>query len=144
MTKFNPERCAAILESIKNRLPYAVAARAAGVSDNKLYAWLRRGLADLELEIDSPKAQFAVALNKIEHDKIKEHMDAIALAPERWQAHAWILERRWWREFSPNGPLKDLQKIIERLETEGQIKQGQLDEEVSEVKNEKVKKERGM
>jgi hypothetical protein len=138
--KFNQERCDAILKSISDRIPNKYAARAAGVSENKLYKWLNQGLADLENDLATPKAKFCIEFSKIEQKIIKGHLDAIKGSPERWQAHAWILERRYWRDFSPNGPLTQLAKRIEQMELSAELKE-ELNGEIKGVKKEQTPKE---
>jgi hypothetical protein len=48
--------------------------------------------------------------------KVRQHMDIIADRPERWQADAWILERRWYKYFSPNANLNELNERVTNLE----------------------------
>lgn len=115
MTKFSDERCAAILKSISNRVPYKLAAQANGICEDTLYDWLKRGLNDSEAGKDTKHARFSESLKKIEEQTLIGHLDKINNAVDRWQAHAWILERRWWWMFSANAALVEMDKRIERL-----------------------------
>ena len=118
--KFTPERRQAILESIADRIPYEIAAEANGICEETLYAWIRDGRADLKEGIDSEHAQFSEAIKKTEQEKIREHLDSIRSKPERWQADAWILERRWWKYFSPSAAIIEFNQRLEKMEEKSQ------------------------
>jgi hypothetical protein len=47
---------------------------------------------------------------------MRSHLDTIKEKPERWQADAWILERRWWKQFSPNAAVVEFEKRLKLLE----------------------------
>ena len=115
-TKLTPERKKSILEAIANRIPYEFAAESNGISEETLYAWIRDGIADRDAGIESEVSKFSEELKAVEAKKIKQHLDLINEMPERWQAQAWILERRWWKYFSQNGVLNELYKRLEKLE----------------------------
>ena len=48
--------------------------------------------------------------------KVMEHTDMIAAKPERWQADAWLLERRWPKHFGANAQVNELNERLARLE----------------------------
>jgi len=116
--KFTPERRQAILDDISHRIPYEFAAEANGICEDTLYEWLKRGFIDKKIGIESEYAIFSEDLKKIERNKIREHLECINSNPERWQAQAWILERRWWKQFSPNAAVLDFNKRLDRMEAE--------------------------
>jgi hypothetical protein len=117
--KFTPERRAAILASIANKIPYELAAQANGICERTLYYWLEQGLDDQEKDIKSDYAQFLQDLKNTEQEKIRKLLDVIESQPERWQATAWILERRWWKFFSPNAAVIEFNRKLEQLERQG-------------------------
>jgi len=47
---------------------------------------------------------------------MREHSDMIAAKPERWQADAWLLERRWPKHYGPNAQLNELNQRLSRIE----------------------------
>jgi hypothetical protein len=47
--------------------------------------------------------------------KVMEHTDMIAAKPERWQADAWLLERRWPKHFGNNVLLKELNERMNQM-----------------------------
>ena len=114
-SKFTPERCAKIVESISNRIPYKLAAEANGICETTLYAWVEEGLKDKDNGIDSEKAQFSEAIKNAEQKRINEHLQCIAQNPERWQAQAWILERRWRQYFGANAELIEFQRQLDEM-----------------------------
>lgn len=116
-TKFTPERCADIISAISRRAPYQLAAEANGISERTLFYWLEEGIRDLDKNIDSEHAAFLQSIKKAEMQKIMEHTDMIAAKPERWQADAWLLERRWPKHFGANAQVNELNERLARLET---------------------------
>jgi transposase-like protein len=128
---FTPERREAILLSISKRIPYEIAAESNGISERRLYQWIKQGRKDLDNGKCSEHAQFAQAIKKIEEEKMLEHLTVIQAMPERWQAHAWMLERRWWKYFSPNAALVEFNKRLDEMEDSSQ---GESDDEVNDCK----------
>ncbi|HHT9109552.1 MAG TPA: hypothetical protein ACFYDZ_00165 [Candidatus Brocadiaceae bacterium] len=118
-SKFTPERRSAIVDAISHRIPYEYAALANGIAEKTLYLWLELGREHQEAGIDSDYSFFLQDIKRAEMQRIREHSDMIAAKPERWQADAWILERRWHKHFGPNAQLNELNKRLEMLETEG-------------------------
>lgn len=124
--KFTPERRAAILDAIGKRIPYILAAEANGICEDTLYDWLKQGRRDQNKGIDSEYARFSESIKKIELEKMHEHLECIKNKPERWQADAWLLERRWWQHFSPNAAVLEFDKRLRKMEDD---KQGALENE---------------
>lgn len=118
-TKFTPERCADIISAISRRAPYQYAAEANGISERCLFYWLEEGARDLDNNVDSDFARFLQSIKRVEMQKIMEHTDMIAAKPERWQADAWLLERRWPKHFGANAQVNELNERLARLEGEG-------------------------
>ena len=116
-TKFTPERCADIISAISRRAPYQLAAEANGISERTLFYWLEEGVRDLEANVDSEYAAFLQSIKRAEMQKVMEHTDMIAAKPERWQADAWLLERRWPKHFGANAQVNELNERLSRLET---------------------------
>lgn len=117
-TKFTPERCADIISAISRRAPYQLAAEANGISERTLYSWLDEGARDLDNNIESEYAEFLQAIKRAEMQKVMEHTDMIAAKPERWQADAWLLERRWHKHFGANAQVNELNHRLSKLEGE--------------------------
>lgn len=117
-SKFTPERCADIISAVSKRVPYQLAAEANGISERTLFNWLEEGAKDLDANIDSEFARFLQSIKRAEMQKVMEHTDIIAARPERWQADAWLLERRWYKYFGASVPVIELNERLERLEGE--------------------------
>ena len=115
-SKFTSERCAAIVDAIRNRIPYEYAAEANGICEDTLYEWLRIAKADRKAGIDSEYTKFSEDIKRAEMTRMREHSDIIAARPERWQADAWILERRWPKLYGPNAQLNELNQRLAKLE----------------------------
>jgi len=120
-SKFTPERRASIIDAISHRIPYEMAAEAHGISVETLYDWLRTAKNHRDQGIESDYTLFSEALKSTEMNKVKEHNEKIASNVDRWQADAWILERRWHKHYSPNAQLNEMnQKLDKLLESEPQ------------------------
>ena len=117
-SKFTPERCSDIIAAISRRVPYQLAAEANGITERTFYFWLELGAKHFDEEIDSEFANFFQSIKKAEMQKVIEHTDMIAAKPERWQADAWLLERRWHRYFSSSAPVMELNERLGKLEGE--------------------------
>jgi hypothetical protein len=114
-SKFTPERRAEIISAISRRAPYQMAAEANGITERCLYYWLDQGANDLDDGIDSEYAEFFQSIKRAEMQKVMEHTDMIAAKPERWQADAWLLERRWPKHFGNNVLLKELNERMNQM-----------------------------
>ncbi len=114
-SKFTEERRNSIVDAISHRIPYEMAAEANGISLETLYAWLRTGKEHRDQGIDSDYTIFSESLKRSEMQKVREHTDMIAAKPERWQADAWLLERRWHKYFSSNAQLGELNYKLDKL-----------------------------
>lgn len=114
-SKFTEKRRNDIIDAISHRIPYELAAEANGISLSTLYEWFKIGREHQEQGIDSEYTVFSEALKRAEMQKVREHCDMIAAKPERWQADAWLLERRWHKHFSSNAQLGELNQKLDQL-----------------------------
>ena len=115
-TKFTPERRGAIIDAIAHRIPYEYAAEANGICEATLHDWLNTAKAHRLQGIESDYTQFSEAIKRAEMTRMREHSDMIAAKPERWQADAWLLERRWPKHYGPNSQLNEMNQRLSRLE----------------------------
>jgi hypothetical protein len=114
-SKFTEKRRNDIIDAISHRIPYEMAAEANGICLDTLYEWLKIGRNHQREGIDSDYAIFSEALKRAEMQKVRDHCDMIAAKPERWQADAWLLERRWHKHFSANAQLGELNTKMDKL-----------------------------
>jgi transposase-like protein len=128
-TLFTKERRDALIDAIRHRIPYELAAEANGICEETLYAWLRQGRREKAQGLNTDYVIFSEDIKRAEMTKVREHLDMISAKPERWQADAWILERRWYKYFGPNAQLNELNKRMDKLEMDGHS--GLTDEEES-------------
>ncbi len=123
-------RAIAIIDDIYHRVPYVVAAEANGICEDTLYRWIKEGARDRRAGLDTPLSRFSEGVKKAEQKRIKEHLNQIANKPERWQADAWILERRWWKHFSQNAALLEMNRKMDAfMESQGNGKAEEMDSE---------------
>ena len=115
-SKFTKERCDAIIDAISHRIPYELAAEANGICEDTLYEWLKTGRNHQKAGISSEYSIFSESLKRAEMQKLRQHCDIIAERPERWQADAWLLERRWHKYYSPQASVIELNQRMGKIE----------------------------
>ncbi len=113
---FTKETCDAIIDAISHRVPYEYAAEGNGICESTLYDWIRTGQNDMANGVDSDYAKFSKAIKRAEMTKIRQHSDIIAERPERWQADAWLLERRYAKHYGANAQVNELARRLDKLE----------------------------
>lgn len=107
----NKDACLHVVEAIKLGNTFTSAARAGGVSPRSVYGWLQRGR---EIR-DSRESNPDFAINEFDDDYVwfleqvedaEAHCQMLLMSriheagEDKWQANAWILERRWPHEYS--------------------------------------------
>jgi hypothetical protein len=113
-----PEKTKPILDSISKRVPYKLAAQANGIHESTFYNWMNRGEADLKNGIKSNEASFFESVKNVEQQRVIEHNDCINSMPERWQAQAWILGKRWHEFYSDNAAIVQLNEKLDAMRRE--------------------------
>lgn len=117
-TKFTPERREVILYAISRGMTYSLSAQSAGISYSGYLGWMKRGEAEVEADekwhelpaderIGDPPVIteygiFYLDVKKAESDAVQRWVDRIQDAAEddkHWHAAAWMLERRYPREY---------------------------------------------
>ena len=108
-TLLDDEKLETIVEALRNGTAAAHAIRAAGVAKSTYYSWLTRGREERDrrnagLKPDTkeePFLDFLDATEKAEAEGAALHMQNIAQTALNgtWQASAWILERRFPRDY---------------------------------------------
>lgn len=115
---FSPELCESIIADVKKAIPYHLAAEANGIHANTLGYWLRQGKADLENNESTEKAQFYCNVKKAIKEVLDELLAKIRVGGNGWQGSAWILERRWWKDWSSKVADLDFNERLTKLENE--------------------------
>ncbi len=124
-SKFTEERRNAIIDAISHRIPYEYAAEANGICEDTLYDWLNTAKAHRRQGIDSDYTIFSEGIKRAEMQRMREHSDMIAAKPERWQADAWLLERRWPKHYGPNAQLNEMNAKLDKLKNGDQGRDAQ-------------------
>jgi hypothetical protein len=111
-TKFTPETVHTLLSGIRAGLPYRLAAEAAGISETTFTEWqagrLPRG-ADRAL-----KASFPGQLTRARGESALRLSGLISrAATDDWRAAAWLLERRFPKDFTRDASLYERLDALE-------------------------------
>jgi hypothetical protein len=118
-TKFTRKTIDLLLAGIRNGLPYELAAEAAGIGRSTFYNWQRgafpRG-ADKVL-----KVEFLDALTRARGESAFRLAGLInRAATGDWRAAAWMLERRFPKDFAKDADLYERLEAIEASLQDGQ------------------------
>jgi hypothetical protein len=95
-TKLTEQTKQILLDSIAAGMPYKLACLRAGISEDTLVAWRKKGAEGRE-----PYASFVRELQTAEGDAVfmrLQHIEGAAMNGQ-WQASAWLLERRYPQFF---------------------------------------------
>ena len=114
--KFDQPTTEAILQDLRDEVPYQYAAESNGVAFRTFTKWVEYGIRDLEEGKESNFAQFVLAVRQIEKERIKRHVKNIRSEQKSHRGSEWILERAFWKQFSSKAVEIDLNERISKLE----------------------------
>lgn len=101
--KISKERIDAILKDIADDSTRYHASEANGIEYTTFYWWIKQGQCDLKHnKQDTLHAYLVKALRKIEQEDIKIEIKKIKNNKTGHKGAEWILERRYWKQFSNN------------------------------------------
>lgn len=128
-SKFTPANCKIILEMVEVGAPALLAPTAAGVSYPTFREWIVQGEDDAAAGRKTALAEFSEQVKKAEARMVKSRLEIIKKAAkangDRWQAAAWMLERRFPQLFSltqrhehsgPEGGAIPVKRTVDRIE----------------------------
>lgn len=110
------KKCAdAIVKDLREGSHHKYAAMANGITERIFYIWVKQGIIDVELELDTLPAYFAKELANMKQDEIKKCRKNILESEKGHRGAEWTLEHAYWRQFSSNVSVIELAKEIEEL-----------------------------
>ena len=131
-TKFTEETKEKLLIAIRKGAPYELACNYAGITYSCFKLWRNKAEDDQIPEFLS----FFAKLKEAEGHTALMWLDKIDKAmTDAWQAAAWKLERRYYKHFSNNAPLIEMNERMKKMEQliesqrNGAISHGQEAEE---------------
>lgn len=114
--KFDLPTTEAILQDLRDEVPYKFAAESNGIALSTLQIWIENGLRDIrEGKKETNYAQFLVSVRKIEKDRVKRHLSNIGSDGKSHRGSEWILERSFWKQFGKAAEI-ELNERVEKLE----------------------------
>lgn len=113
--KITPEIRDIILEGISKNLPYKMAAWLAKIHERTLFRWLEKGANEIEDGLITDYTELCQSIKALEAKKAAEHLDSVQDQSERWQARAWILERRWREFFTEKSTEIEFREELDKL-----------------------------
>jgi len=115
--KFDKPTTEAILQDLRDEVPYKYAAESNGVALSTLMSWIQYGERDIkEGKENSNYAQFLSSIRKIEKERIKRHLSNINSNEKSHRGSEWTLERSFWKHFSSKTSELELNERVENLE----------------------------
>lgn len=115
-TKFLPDKIDDILDKIGKYIPYKKACLANGVSEKSFYLWIAKGEKDIFEQLDTEHAKFVMKLNNIEAHRIAYNIARLQDSENGHKGAQWVLERVFWKYFSPKVGEIELNDRLENLE----------------------------
>jgi len=104
ITKLTPERQDTICKAIRLGATYLLAAQAAGITYATLWAWMdkgKNGVAQIYVDfLDAVKKEEA-----LHSQECLENIRSAGFHHQQWTAAAWLLERRYPREYGKEAEL---------------------------------------
>lgn len=113
--KFDLPTTEAILQDLRDEIPYMHAAESNGVGYTTFLNWLELGKRDINLGLDTKYTQFLKAVRQIEKERIRRHTRNIGSDERSHKGSEWILERAFWKQFGKASEI-DLNERVEKLE----------------------------
>lgn len=104
-----------VCESIKRGVPIKIACRAAGFSYTSFLGYKNQGNLDIDADLDTVFSQLVKRINQIDDERISS---ALADIREEKRGHLgaqWVLEKKYWKNFSARAETLELNEEIEKL-----------------------------
>lgn len=117
--KLTPEAREYVVAAVRQGCSRSAAAEGAGIGRSTLQDWLATGRADLARGEATRFADFSDGIKRAEADLQREAVGLIlgAARSGSWQAAAWLLERKWPRDYAKRDPAAE--EGIQSLEALG-------------------------
>lgn len=127
--KFTQPVSDAILKEIEQEVPYEIACEANGVSYNTFRNWLANGKRDIDNGKNSYYGRFLQAIRAIQAKRVKKHLKNVEDCDNGHKGAQWMLERAYWKYFSPKVGEIELEERITQLEEKKGIDNGSEEKE---------------
>lgn len=107
-----------IMECVEIGMPYKYAAHAARISERVLYDWLEKGKQDIDAGVVSEYSEFVHDIEQGLASRVKKHMVRINDGVQVWHSSAWMLERRWRKDFGQDAAIiQELESRLQKIES---------------------------
>ena len=114
--KFDKPTSDAILKDIEDEVPYELACESNGVGYTTFRLWIANGARDVENGKNSYYAQFLKAIRDIQKKRVTKHLKNVKISEGGHKGAQWMLERAYWKYFSPNIADIELNERVQALE----------------------------
>lgn len=139
-TECTPEVTRLFCDAVRRGLPFTKAAAQAGMSVSAISVWRKKGRGEIDCPDPTPYIEFVEALDRAISDNVDGNLSIVNSAanggyvtkrvtveekdgkttvtetvkPPEWRAAAWILERRYPKEFAQHQEVKQTAKIEQK------------------------------
>ena len=114
-----------ICDHVRKDLPIKDACALAGINPASYYLWMKHAKEAQKQNKENIYTQFLKKVEQAESEAVQYHLDNIrdvAKNDKKWQASAWILERRRPLDFSANAEiLREIKEFMEALSKNNQF-----------------------
>lgn len=130
--KFTKPTADAILKDIEDEVPYEIACESNGIGYNTFRLWLANGKRDIDDGKNSYYGQFLQAVRDVQKKRMRKHLKNVEDNDNGHKGAQWVLERAYWKYFSPKVGEIELEERVKQLEDKkGVDNASEEDKEVS-------------
>lgn len=117
--KFDQTTIEAILQDLRDEIPYLHACESNGIAYPTFLLWIDNGIKDTKDGLDTKYSQLLRAVRKIEKNRMKGHISKIKKEKKGHKGSEWIMERAFWKQFGSKSAEIELNERLEKLEQQG-------------------------
>jgi hypothetical protein len=114
--KFTQPVAEKILKDISDEVPYEIACESNGIAYDTFRTWLLNGKRDQKEGKSTYYSRFLEAVRDVQKNRVKKHLNQVHSNERGHKGSEWVLERAYWKYFSPKVGDIDLNERVEQLE----------------------------
>ncbi len=104
------------MKDIADEIPHEISCEAHGIAYSTFRSWLAYGKKDLEEGKSTNYTQFLSSVREVQTNRLKAHLSTARSSEKGHRGSEWILERAYWKYFSPKVGEIELHERVSELE----------------------------
>jgi hypothetical protein len=110
-----PEKVKGIIAAVARGIPIKIAAEARGLHESHFYNFINQGIVDLKEGDETVNAKLVKSFKTQQENFIAGCLDDIRASEKGHRGAEWTLERSYWKYFSSNSAVVEMQKQLEEV-----------------------------